>query len=249
MLLGSTAKRDNPPCLRPTNTDLGRGPQRLPHSSVHLSRTKVLWTARHERLVAQLCHEPVHLVLTLRFRADFADSSRCGGCISAGWPPPRGLVSDRAVVLRYVGLDGVIRRTRITFRWRPPHRAGGVDFELDLPDQRAVTIDVAIACETGRARRASGPDFDTASERARGGLTRIMGSGARVSSSNVLFNDWLERSAADVAMLSSRTPQGLYPYAGVPWFSTVFGRDGIVTAILGAPFLIALVRYRKLAEL
>jgi glycogen debranching enzyme len=55
--------------------------------------------------------------------------------------------------------------------------------------------------------------------------------GARLTSSNELFNDWLDRSQADVAMLTARTEQGLYPHAGVPWFSDPFGRDGLIVGM------------------
>jgi glycogen debranching enzyme len=54
---------------------------------------------------------------------------------------------------------------------------------------------------------------------------------AAVETSNAVLNEILCRSMADLYMLITTTDDGPYPYAGIPWYATTFGRDGLVTAL------------------
>jgi glycogen debranching enzyme len=53
-----------------------------------------------------------------------------------------------------------------------------------------------------------------------------------ITSSNDVFNESARRTAADLYMLMTELPEGLYPYAGIPWYNAVFGRDGLITAMM-----------------
>ena len=93
----------------------------------------------------------------------------------------------------------------------------------------AVELYVEVGAERGpAARRAAVP------RRRRPGPLRHARApprgGARLRTNGRLFNAWIDKSRADLALLTTPMQTGPYPYAGIPWFSTAFGRDGIITA-------------------
>ena len=60
---------------------------------------------------------------------------------------------------------------------------------------------------------------------------------------NAIINRSLDNAQTDIYMLLTQEDQGLlYPYAGIPWFSAPFGRDGIITAYQLLPWLPSLAR-------
>ena len=62
-------------------------------------------------------------------------------------------------------------------------------------------------------------------------MRKLLRKGAVVHASNPIFTNWMEKARADLALLTTEFPTGPYPCAGIPWFSTPFGRDGIITAL------------------
>ena len=236
MLLNSSVKQDNSLLTVDLTTPDFRdeGTLSVLKGTVHVFRAILLWEGtchQHLRIFNYNSH-PVALELSLAFGADYADIFEVRGFVRHH----RGtdlaaLTQDDRVILGYDGLDGVRRRTVIACTPAPTLVAADrVAYALTLEPRGRTEIDIAISCEVGAARRAS-TGYAAASASAESAMRRAQARIPTIFTSNEQFNDWINRSGADLLMLSTDKPAGPYPYAGVPWYSTPFGRDGILTAL------------------
>jgi glycogen debranching enzyme len=234
--LGSTVRDENDQLsVALTNPDRVRDRRvDVPLGTLHLAVRTFLWRgACHWRLrVRNHGAGPVEASICLRFRADFADifevrgmRREARGCdLLADLGPGR-------VTLGYVGLDAQRRRTLLRFTPAPRELASDrALFKLSLCPQEDVAFDLVVACWRGE-EGPEPPAFDDAAGEAAAALERLKAASCRVGASESRFDTWLRRSESDLHMMTSDLPTGPYPYAGVPWFNTPFGRDGIVTAL------------------
>jgi glycogen debranching enzyme len=236
LLLSSTVTEDNAMLSSDlTNPDLVEdGRLRVPRDTVHILRSSVLGNDALFQVLEVLNYgaAATRIRLGLIFDADFADMFEVRGAVR----PRRGdrLADERrpaGPVLAYRGLDDVVRRTSFEFQPAPSTIAPHViQWTIDLPPGGTELIRLAIRCSRdGHASRAE--SYEASLVAAAGRVAERQTRAAEIYTSNESFNDWVNRSRADLDMLVSETPHGLYAYAGIPWFSTAFGRDGIITAL------------------
>jgi glycogen debranching enzyme len=206
--------------------------------TVHVFRAKVLRDGTlHERLrITNHGMTRVRLPVTFRLGADFVDLFEVRGSHRAR----RGKhlepkLGDTTLRFGYVGLDDVVRITDVTCCPRPTHvTAGAIELEVELEPKAEVKVELAITCagsQSGIVVPGERATFDEAYQERKHSRSLRRARCPRIHSSVASFDRWIDRSMADVYMMLSDTGHGAYPYAGVPWYSTVFGRDGILTAL------------------
>ncbi|MBI2186102.1 MAG: amylo-alpha-1,6-glucosidase [Acidobacteria bacterium] len=123
------------------------------------------------------------------------------------------------------------RRTRVESAPGPERIDDGTFvFRLLLEPHAVEDIEIAVSCEIDDDRRETAP-FDELFGRLRERVALRRARDCRLVTSNESFNRWFRRSSADLGMMITDTAHGPYPYAGIPWFSTPFGRDGLITAL------------------
>lgn len=233
LLLSSSVAQDNVVfSVDLTNPDMTMGGALVPRGTLHIFRSIFLWEGScYQRLrLFNYGTTEIDVGLSLDYESDFADIFEVRGVAR----PKRGKLhktrsQDGTLLMRYEGLDGVERRTRVSASAEGVANGSEITFRVALRPSTPCELFAVMECEEGAEDRPI-EDYATAILHQRESQEQLARDECQVRSSNELFNAWLDRSFADLRMMITTTAQGPYPYGGVPWFSAPFGRDALITA-------------------
>ncbi|MBI4729103.1 MAG: amylo-alpha-1,6-glucosidase [Acidobacteria bacterium] len=198
------------------------------HENVSVSRHRWLENGMRETIrVQNFGRSDRTITLEVLFHADFLDLFEVRGFKRE----KRGrtldpVVGDDAVTLAYEGLDGVSRTLEIRFEPRPKRLTRDrASFRVRLPAQSQVSIEVSLTPRAGEHRPPvtthDGLEQEYSSWRRRCTRHRV---------SNVQLQRYLDRAILDLRMMQTDEGGHVAIDAGIPWFSTLFGRDALITS-------------------
>ncbi|KJS31375.1 MAG: hypothetical protein VR64_11175 [Desulfatitalea sp. BRH_c12] len=237
LLLSSDITRDNHLItVDMTNPDVISGSSpRIKRGEIHVFRSKFLWQTRcYEKYrIKNYAGEPLDFRATVTFKADFADIFEVRGmCRERKGQFQDGRLGEQWVEIGYEGLDGIRRLTRLDFSIAPENlsvRQATFAFKLDVAEE--IDFEVIVSCLMGESTTSSPDTYPIAYQESLKPLIMWRGSECDISTSNAHINSLLTRATSDMRMLLTEENGLLYPYAGIPWFCTPFGRDGLITAL------------------
>ncbi|HET9111841.1 MAG TPA: glycogen debranching N-terminal domain-containing protein [Ktedonobacterales bacterium] len=224
--------------------------QSVPHGVAHVRRRLAL----RGRLLTEYItltnfnETPVSLTLGLLAAAEFKDIFEIRGmhCAQHGHVTEPRLAAD-GMTLGYMGADEIQRETRIEFdppaaevgpaqgadgKRRPG--AGAALWRFTLRPGAQVSLRATVRLWEGAPStpvELRWPAIEPGQEEA----LRPRQLPALVSD-NTFFNRVLMRGMHDLVMMCVRTPQGLFPYGGIPWYVAPFGRDSLITSLEFLPW-------------
>ncbi|HEY0732484.1 MAG TPA: amylo-alpha-1,6-glucosidase [Chitinophagaceae bacterium] len=237
LLLSSSVKEKNEILSVDLTNPILQGEDRtIQKDEIYLGRSKFIRNGScYERIrLNNYGTEFCKFNLSIEFGADFKDIFEVRGMTRE----KRGEITeirhlpDAKLSISYLGLDGVTRITQICFENKPDswenHSKALYNIEMPPHDEQYIEYTIQFLTEDESPQYMK---FLEAQDKLNNELedaTKII---AKLTASNDQLNQWIERSQHDLISLLADTAYGKYPYAGVPWYNTAFGRDGIITAL------------------
>jgi glycogen debranching enzyme len=204
-----------------------------PKNVVHVRRELVLGERFTERVtLTSYLTRPIELGVTLHLASDFADIFEV-----RGWKrPERGqfyapVPGERELRFRYRGRDGMLLQSCVSFVSTPVRITGsGATWRLTLEPGVCNVLQWEVGTESAR----EGVDH-TSPPQQRTQLAAEYDAWrsqcARWRTNVAEFNSTLRQATDDLRALHTDIGGERVITAGIPWYSTVFGRDSIITAL------------------
>jgi glycogen debranching enzyme len=222
------------------------GDERILRQTVSIGRERTLSDVYRERLEVQN-HGPIPFPcdVEVQFDADFADIFEVRGYSrpARGELLPIETTDEGGLTFGYVGLDGVSVRTHIAFDPPPVLGPGDDDqggsvsarwtSQLGPGERRTIAWTVHATRDPAQTTHPMDPDaLDPARAHA-----NWLARNSVIESDHELINQVVRRSLDDLCLLESTDPDGdRFIAAGVPWFTTLFGRDALITSMQSIAF-------------
>jgi glycogen debranching enzyme len=188
---------------------------------------------------------PVSFALSLSFDADFRDLFEVKGAkrekrgeLLSYLPSSKQQLAEilsKEIVLAYEGLDGVLMESRIQFNSHQPDEIHGYTavWRLDLDARESKTLGYRIHLFTNNRPTSVVSVPQTFSQaKAEELLEEKIWTEqiTKIQTDNKSLNQVIDRAVQDIYLLRQTSEKHNFLSAGVPWFSTLFGRDSIIAA-------------------
>ncbi len=191
---------------------------------------------------------PVSFELSLSFDADFVDLFEVRGRERQERGKMLRLVTENdetkqleplevpeEIVIAYQGLDGAVMESRIQFNERQPDYCKGntAIWQLELESHQTIRLGYRVQLITNRRSISKvGTPMTLVQAKAAESmeLEQWQQQVTTIRSDSNTFNRLIERAERDVYLLRQSFEDKKALSAGIPWFSTLFGRDSLIAA-------------------
>lgn len=239
VILSSSTETGHSSIVIGTNTTIHDtlDPERIiPQETVQVKRESIIYGSYFETItITNYNLHTIGLKLDLFCEADFLDIFEVRN-IASIVQGKRSEPTYKDGVLSFVYYDttGATLTTDIEFIDEKPtvKDDGNIVFKFSLEPTHSKVIKYKIRLRSTASfpEKLQAYDFTEAFEKSIIQEREVRDKYAYYLSDNEDFNDLLKRGTKDIRMLITRAHYGEYIAAGIPWFTTLFGRDSLITA-------------------
>lgn len=240
IILSSSTESGHSSVIIATNpeiNDIYKPEVKIPQETIQIKKESIIYGAFFETVtIANYNFQDIGLKLDFLFEADYLDIFEVRNLSrkeKTGISKP--IFENNIMKFSYLDSTKASLSTDINFIEKKPTKIenGVISFELKLKpgERQEIKYKIELRSSASLPPKLIAYDFNDAFEKNLSHDEEQFKESTHFLSNNEDFNEMIQRSYKDINMLKTSTHYGEYIAAGIPWFTTIFGRDSLITAL------------------